>query len=152
MSKVIFKTATAEAAAAARTTKSSFGNTSAFKDGTVFSVLPYDATLNWVQSDDTADAKPVLRVQAANGQIENLFLSSLVRDVQDFSSLTADDLSPNGTFNVLVRTVGQTAVNDEAWLQAIVLNLASRKIVARRGQVYKTKFGSKAKLLSWDIQ
>lgn len=129
--------------AQAKASKSSFQR-SRFTAGLVLSITGF----TWVAKDGEADGDlyPVLTTSLNGQPFDNIFLSTLVRDVQD---IDGKDLSADGSFNNLVKTIGDrpTTTTDELWLSAIVQELAGRQVKVNRDRAYKADWFGRTKTL-----
>ena len=122
----------------AKARKSVF-TTSRFKDGQVLRIVGFTFVED---EDDTSTEKrvfPVLQTTLNGQPFENIWLSTLCRDI-----ITADGetLTPNGTLNQLAQRIGDDAntTTDEIWLTQIVAQTANKDITVVRKRNYKRMF------------
>ena len=122
----------------AKARKSVF-TTSRFKDGQVLRIVGF----TFVEDEDDTSAKkrafPVLQTTLNGQPFENIWLSTLCREI-----ITADGetLTPNGTLNQLVQRIGDDAntTTDEIWLTQIVAQTANKDITVVHKRNYKRMF------------
>lgn len=129
--------------AQAKQVKSSFQR-SRFTAGLVLNISGF----TWVAKDGETDGDlyPVFTTTLNGQPFDNIFLSTLVRDVQD---IDGNDLPADGTFNNLVKTIGErpNITTDELWLTTVVADLAGRTIKVNRDKAYKADWFGRTKTL-----